>query len=189
MEDSPPPRENDDLPARPAVRPLRVSSLLAGVAVGGVAGLVLVIGFMLRARRDALPPLTSEALQSAHELWKQRGSKDYQMNIVVTGSQSEIYHVEVRGGRPTGVRYGNGLPVKRRASWQYWTIDGLLGVLDHDLRYIDDPARGFGAHPGSAVILRARFDAERGFPEEYERVILSPASQMRWKVLDFAEYE
>lgn len=187
MEESPPPRENDDLPARPALRRLRVSSLLTGLAVGGVAGLVLVIGFVLRARRDALPPLTPEALQSAHELWKQRDPKNYQMNVVVSGSQSQTYHVEVRDGAATSVTQGNGLTIKRRASWQYWTIDGLLGVLDHDLRYVHDPARGFGAQPGSAVILRARFDAERGFPAEYERVIISPASQMRWRVLDFTE--
>lgn len=185
MEESPPPRENDDLPARPALRRLRVSSLLTGLAVGGVAGLVLVIGFVLRARRDALPPLTPEVLQAAHERWKQRGPKDYQMNVVVMGSQSETYHVEVRGGRPEAVTYGNGLPVKRRATWQYWTVDGLLGVLDHDLHYLDDPVRGFGANSGSAVILRARFDAELGFPVEYERVILSPASQMRWQVTEF----
>lgn len=167
------------------MRRLRVSSLLAGVAVGGVAGLVLVIGFVLRARRDALPPLTHESLQSAHELWKQCDPKNYQMNVVVTGSQSQTYQVEVRDGVAASVTQGNGLPVKRRASWQYWTIDGLLGVIDHDLRYVDDPARGFGANRGSAVILRARFDAQWGFPAAYERVILSPASQMRWKVTEF----
>ena len=157
--------------------------------VGGAVGLAMVMGLVMRARRDALPPLTAESLQAARERWKQRGPRDYQLNVVVTGSQSETYHVEVRGGQPTAVTQGNGLPVKRRAAWAYWTVEGLFGVLDHDLRYVGDVARGFGAAPGSAVILRARFDAERGFPTEYERVILSPASEMRWQVTDFTRVD
>ncbi|MGH7194533.1 MAG: DUF6174 domain-containing protein, partial [Candidatus Saccharimonadales bacterium] len=140
---------------------------------------------VMRARSDALPPLTAEALQAAHERWKKRGPEDYQMAVLVTGSQSSNYHVTVRGGAPIEVTQGDELPVKRRATWQYWTIDGLFGVLDHDLRFIDEPTRGFGAAAGSPVILRARFDADWGFPVEYERVILSPASQMRWTVRDF----
>ncbi|HEX5442827.1 MAG TPA: DUF6174 domain-containing protein [Pirellulales bacterium] len=166
-----------------------MSSLAAGVALGGVVGLALMIFLVMRARREALPPLTAEALQAAHERWQQRGPEDYQMDVVVTGSQTSTYHVTVRGGAPSAVTQGDELPVKRRATWQYWTVAGLLDVLDHDLRFIDDPARGFGASPGSAVILRARFDADLGFPVEYERVILSPSSQMRWTVKGFRALE
>ncbi|HEX7446461.1 MAG TPA: DUF6174 domain-containing protein [Pirellulales bacterium] len=166
-----------------------MSSLVAGVALGGIAGLALMIVLVIRARGSALPPLTAEALQAAHDHWKRRGPEDYQMTVVVTGSQSSTYHVQVRGGAPIDVTQGDGLPVRRRATWQYWTVDGLFGVLDHDLQLIDDPAKGFGARPGSAVILRARFDADLGFPIEYERVILSPASQMRWMVKEFRELE
>lgn len=158
--------------------------MLAGAAVGGLAGLTLIIFWAMRARREALPPLTAEALQAAHERWRERGPKHYQMNVSVTGSQAERYRVEVREGSPVEVTRNEGLPVKR-ATWSYWTVDGLLGVLDHDLRFVEDPVRGFGARPGSAVVLRARFDDETGVPLDYERVILSPASQMRWTVTDF----
>ena len=183
MQESPHPRQNDR-----TARRLRVSSLLAGAAVGGLAGLTLVIFWAMRARREALPPLTAEALRAAHQRWRERGPKHYQMKVIVKGSQTETYGVEVREGRPVEVTRNEGLRVKR-ATWPYWTVDGLLGVLDHDLRFVDDPVRDFGARPGSAVVLRARFDDGLGVPVESERVILSPASQMRWTVTDFRSRE
>lgn len=164
---------------------------LGPLAGGAMVGVVLALGVMLvlaiAARRSAAPSVTSEALRAAIARWRQHGPRDYDMVVEVSGAQTGRYEVRVRDGGPIA---GNrdGRPLNRRTA-TYWTVPGLFDVIQHDLKYVDDPQRGFNAPAGSTVILRAEFDPELGLPRTYQRSILGQSWDIEWQVTEFDRLE
>ncbi|HEV3340992.1 MAG TPA: DUF6174 domain-containing protein [Pirellulales bacterium] len=162
-------------------RRLRASDVAVGAAVGA---LLMFVALVVVSRRQAIPPLTVESLETARRRWEESGAADYRMDIVVSGRQASRYHVEVAGGKPASVLQ-NDRPIARR-NWPYWTVPGLFDVIEHDVDCADDPTRGFGARPGSKAVLRADFDPRRGYPRKFERLILGePQLDMTWEVATF----
>ncbi|HQU41795.1 MAG: hypothetical protein B7Z73_02850 [Planctomycetia bacterium 21-64-5] len=167
--------------APPPRKRLRASDVLAGAAVGGLLALAATIAMVVVFRRQATPPLTTEALDAARTRWQQNGPADYALDVTVMGRQPGRYHVEVRDGKPVEV-LRNGVRSDRR-TWHYWTVPGLFEVIEHDVDCAEDPTRGFGAKPGSKAVLRAEFDERRGYPLKFERLILGePQLDMTWEV-------
>lgn len=167
-----------------ARRRLRASDLALGVLGGVFVALAAVAVVVVVSRRQAAPTLTGEALAAARQRWEARGPGDYRLDLVVTGRRASGYHVEVRDGKPSKVLC-NQRPTTPR-TWYYWTVPGLFEVVEHDIECADDPTEGFGASPGSRVVLRAVFDAELGYPRRYERLILGePHLDMTWQITRF----
>lgn len=172
---------------RGARRWLRRGPLLGGAALGAALALAIILALAIAARRSAAPTVTSGALRAAMARWRQHGPRDYDLVVEVSGAQTGRYEVRVRDGRPiAGNRDGRDL---NRRTATYWTVPGLLDVIQHDLKYVDDPQRGFNAPAGSTVILRADFDPELGLPRTYQRSILGMSSDIEWQVTEFQRVE
>lgn len=162
----------------------RASDLALGVLGGVFVALAAVAVVVVVSRRQAAPVLTGDALAAARQRWEAHGPGDYRLDLVVTGRRASGYHVAVRDGKPTRVLC-NQRPTPPR-TWSYWTVPGLFDVVEHDIECADDPTEGFGASPGSRVVLRAVFDAELGYPRRYERLILGePHLDMTWQITRF----
>lgn len=162
----------------------RASDLALGVLGGVFVALAALAVVVVVSRRQAAPVLTVEALAAARQRWEAHGPGDYRLDLVVTGRRASSYHVEVHDGKPTRVLC-NQRPTTPR-TWYYWTVPGLFEVVEHDIECADDPTEGFGASPGSRVVLRAVFDAESGYPRRYERLILGePHLDMTWQITRF----
>jgi hypothetical protein len=176
----------DDPRETPRRRRLPASDVAVGTAVGGSLMVVVVIVVIVISRRTATPPLTTESLEAARTLWRKNSASDYRMDVRVTGRQPSRYHVEVQEGKPVSV-LRNDREIARR-NWPYWTVPGLLDVIEHDVDCAADPTRGFGAKPGSTAVLRAEFDPRYGYPRRFERLILGePQLDMTWEVTQFDE--
>lgn len=168
-------------------RRLSVAPLLGGVVLGTAMVLIALLVLAIAARRGAAPTVTTEALRAAIARWRERGPRNYDLVVVTSGRQTGSYEVQVRDGQPTAAQR-NGRDLKRREA-TYWTVPGLLDVIQHDLKYVDDPVRGFNAPAGSTVILRAEFDPELGLPRTYQRSILGQQSDIEWQLTKFQRVE
>ena len=152
--------------------------------MGAVLALIALLALAIAARRSAAPAVTTEDLRAAIARWRAHGPRDYDLVVETSGKQTGRYEVRVREGQPVAARR-NGLDLKRREA-SYWTVPSLLDVIQHDLKFVDDPQRGFNAPPGSTVILRAEFDPELGLPRSYQRSILGQASDdIQWRIAEF----
>jgi hypothetical protein len=172
--------------SRPRRRSLRASDLVAGAAAGGLITLLAIVGLVVVSRRQATATLTAESMHAAQQRWQKNAPSDYQMEITVTGRQPSHYDIDVEEGIPTAV-LRNGREIARR-NWTYWTVPGLFDVIEHDMECAEDPTRGFGAQPGSTVVLRADFDPRLGYPRKFERLILGePQLDMTWEVTTFED--
>jgi hypothetical protein len=141
---------------------------------------VLVVTFFFR-RGERIPELTRESLQAAQQRWRQNGPKNYDLDVVLSGSQSGQIHVEVRNGEITGMTR-NGMTPKQRRTWDYWTVPGQFDTIGQEMEMANDPAHGFPAPPGSKVLQKAQFDTGDGHPVRYHRVVLGTQLEIRWEV-------
>ena len=165
-------------------RRLPLAPLVGGLVMGAVLALIALLALAIAARRSAAPAVTTEDLRAAIARWRAHGPRDYDLVVETSGKQTGRYEVRVREGQPVAARR-NGLDLKRREA-SYWTVPSLLDVIQHDLKFVDDPQRGFNAPPGSTVILRAEFDPELGLPRSYQRSILGQASDdVQWRIAEF----
>lgn len=164
-------------------RRLPLAPLMGGLVMGAAIALIALLALAIAARQGAAPTVTTEDLRAALARWRQHGPRDYDLAVVVSGAQTGRYEVRVRDGRPIAAQR-DGRELNRRTA-TYWTVPGLFDVIQHDLKYVDDPQRGFNAPPGSTVILRAEFDPDLGLPRSYQRSILGQASDVQWRVAEF----
>jgi hypothetical protein len=92
-------------------------------------------------------------------------------------------HVEVRAGKVTMVTL-DGQPTRHHL-WDYWTVPGLLGVMQLDrernVAAANDPA-GSRAEP---VFQQARFDPLNGVPLEYRRTENATGQIGGWRIRRF----
>ena len=108
--------------------------------------------------------LTRAAYDAANQLWDEHGPANYDLDIEVTGNRPGKIHVEVRDRQATHM-VRDGVEPRQQRTWYYWTVPGMLDTIGQELDKVDDPATGFGAPPGSEVILRAQFDERLGYPQ------------------------
>ncbi|MDX1962234.1 MAG: DUF6174 domain-containing protein [Pirellulales bacterium] len=158
------------------------------ILVCGVAG-ALFTGWMLRPPR--LPELTRAQLNQARQLWETRNPAAYTLELTVTGTQAGEYQTRVAGGKPVSVtRNGQEL---RRHTWEYWTVGGLLRVIDDELSAFAPPAVPPPHNadkdldqPAANIVMRATFDPQWGFPAQYQRTDWSTGREIQWRVTKFA---
>ncbi|HEX3872321.1 MAG TPA: DUF6174 domain-containing protein [Pirellulales bacterium] len=154
------------------------------VLLGGGSALLLATVIILRWNAPSTPSLTAKALSEAAQRWHDAGIKNYDVDVEILGRQPGRVHLEVRNGEPTAMTRDGRTPSQRR-TWDAWTVDNQLGMIRDEFDAAGDPARGFGAPPGSRVVQRARFDPELGYPLDYQRAVFGTPLEVEWRVVNF----
>ena len=156
-----------------------------GIALAAVLMVGLLIGWVVRSRRDGGEPLARPGLEEARARWDSAGVTDYDFELVLSGSLEDTRLVEVRGGEVVGMRAG-GAPVPE-AAWIYWSIEGLFDSLATELSNLSQPKRSFGVDDPAQVHLRVEFDPVRGYPTYFLRHVMGTQQSVEWRVVHFDE--
>jgi hypothetical protein len=131
----------------------------------GLLAAVLLTWLALFIQEQLLPgkQLQRDQLAAARNLWKEKGSKNYQMlYIVKRGGQAgeDNYFVEVRGGEVRIVTLnGKALPEHQ---WHYHSMDGLFEHIDRFLIRDAEPnaprtyCRGYFSNQDGSLALFVR---------------------------------
>jgi hypothetical protein len=164
-------------------RRLSAASIVVGVLLGVatvVAG-VLVGAFL---NRNPTPLLTREAYEVAAQRWDAHGPASYDLDLELSGNRPGKIHVEVRGGQATRM-VRDGVEPKQQRTWYYWTVPGQMDMIAEELDMAEDPAKAFNAPGATAVIQRAEFDPQYGYPRVYHRIVQGTDFEILWKVTKF----
>jgi hypothetical protein len=165
---------------------VRLRSVALGVLLGIALGVLLlpcgtVLYFWVAAgAKGTLPPLTQAEFDAAQKRWRENGPLDYDLRVVLSGSQTGTIHVEVRGGRTTAMTRDGVAPSQRR-TWDVWAIPGQFDMIGVELAAASDPEADFGGAKGSQMIVRAEFDPHYGYPRKYQRIILGTPHEITWE--------
>lgn len=146
---------------------LAVVGMLAGLA------LALVVIFFLR---RSLPPLTAAELATARVHWAASAPPNYHIEIAVSGPQPALYAVEVQEGHAVAASR-NGAPLKQPRTWETWTVPGMFGTLESDVRSLEE---------GAQLVVRCQFHPQYGYPMRYESFRAATRHQVDWEVTQFA---
>jgi len=99
---------------------------------------------------------------AAREQWKQADVVDYDLQYQMNGSD---YHIEVRKGIVTVATVDGQQPLS--SDWRTYAMNGLFEILSLE---IDNQEEGIGPFAGGgSVLMRVRFNNERGYLERYIR--------------------
>ena len=129
-------------------------------------------------------PLTAEMLAEARARWQERRPRDYVVEIRTVGAREAHHVVEVRGGEVVSQRTdGAEVPGRVRGTW---TIDGMFDTMATELKNKADPRVAYGVDDPEAVLLRAAFDEEYGYPRRFLRhVVAGRKSSVEWEITRF----
>lgn len=164
-------------------RRLSPASIVVGVLLGVVT---IVAGVLIGAvlNRNSTPLLTREAYEAAAERWDAHGPASYDMDLELAGNRPGKIHVEVRDGQPTRM-VRDGVEPKQERTWYYWTVPGQMDMIAEELDMAENPAEAFNTPGATAVIQRAEFDAQYGYPRSYDRIVQGTDFEIHWKVTKF----
>ena len=137
------------------------SSLKIIVPVTALCLLVGVLAFVLLA--DRTPELDREILQAKRALWSAKGSGDYDISIRIKVDRQDESSaaVSVKTGKILAQSY-NGL--ERSGKEDSYTIEGLFRTMERELNLAGD------ADEKNSTVLKAEFDAQRGFPIVFKKL-------------------
>jgi hypothetical protein len=160
--------------------------MLAGVGVG----LLIVLVIARQSNYDPTPTLTPQLFHSAHERWKKTETRNYDIEVRVTGPQAAVYRVQVRDGEPIAA-WRNGDPLKTRRTFGTWSIGGMFATISRDIEALE---RSSAAGRQTPLILRAAFHPEYHYPEHYRRIDNgsrkgSDSIAVTWDVTEFRVVE
>ena len=148
------------------------AALLGGLLVG-----------LLVLRGGAPSELTSTELAAARELWDTKGPASYTIELQMGGSLTDRRRIEVRDGKVVDMTV-DGRPASED-SWAFWSVDGMFDFLEAELRNKEKPPRTLGVSGPDQVILRARFDADLGYPTHFLRHLMGRQKGTEWEVVEF----
>lgn len=151
-------------------------------------GLALAVAALLLAWRllpgDPIPPLSPEQFHAARARWKAIAPQDYNIEIVVRGSQPATYAVQVRDGKAEQA-LRNGRPLRQRRTFGTWSVPGMFSTIARDVEAVERFNRG-KAEPGSPQLrLRAEFDPKYSYPARYRRIQWGSPVEVSWEVTRF----
>lgn len=189
MNTRPDPQPNAEIPdASPSSSPVRSQRNSSLVPIGIGAALVAAILFVgigtlsLMATRG-MQPLTAESLAAAEKRWEERGLRDYQLDLALSGARPGPVHVEVTDGQTTAMTR-DGVTPKRHAAWEAWTVPGQFETLEIDLEQHGPAAKP--PHVPNSAILLVDFDPEYGYPRRYQKLVKANSLEVRWETTRFS---
>lgn len=171
-------------PASPTGQRLRPRAIALGLLLGAVAGLIAVVFFLVFASRHGQPILTRAEFTKAVEHWDKKGPRNYNLDLVLAGSQSGDIHVEVRDGQVARMTR-DGIEPSQKRTWDYWSVPGQLDIIGEDLEAAEQETKGTPTKNRPKLVLRAKFDPNLGYPVTYHRVELGNPADTRWEITRF----
>jgi hypothetical protein len=158
--------------------PLAIAvAVLLGLALGGAIAVELFVV-------ERLPELTVEKLEAAETLWKAKGPKSYDLDLVIEGAQPGVVHVEVRDGETTAMQR-DGLAPSQRRVWDVWAVPGMFETIERELQLAEDPQHEMDASANASVDLRAEFEPQFGYPVRFHRIVFGGGPEVYWRVTNF----
>jgi hypothetical protein len=159
----------------------RLFAFIFGLSLGLAGGLLGLMLCLLLYLRDPMPRIDAQSLDAARARWQAEQPKDYDLKLELTGNQTGRLVVQVREGRPQQVERQPGRSPPQR-TWDYWTVPGLLEVVEGELDCAADAAKDPNAPP---IVVRGEFDPRYGYPARFRRTSLGGGAQIGWRVLSF----
>ncbi|MFO0867859.1 MAG: hypothetical protein U0935_02825 [Pirellulales bacterium] len=129
----------------------------------------VVSGTVLWQLRDPLPIVTRDLWEQQRQRWEDSGTRDYRIQIRVTGRQGARYDVVVRDGIVQQA-LRNGESLGSGPALATWSVPGMFATLRLDLEAQERAARSGSESRRPSLLLRCRFDPLRGYPQTYQRI-------------------
>lgn len=133
---------------------------------------------------DSIPPLEPSQFYEARAKWDAAGPQDYEIEIVVTGSQPATYEVHVRDGQAE-VALRNGQPLRQRRTLGTWSVPGMFSTIQRDVEAVERAASPSADPSLPRLTLRAEFDPQYGYPARYRRIQHGSPVEVSWQVTRF----
>lgn len=176
---------SDELDSPVKHRPvLRVRALMMGLGCGTATGVILLLIALVFLARDATPRVTPEVLAAAESRWEKKGPPSYNLDLVLTGSQTGEIHIEVRNGVVERMTRDGRSP-KQRRTWDYWSVPNQFAMIEQDLETAKNPQKAFGVTTSEQVVMRANFHPQFGYPAYYQRTVMGGTNQVEWRITRF----
>jgi hypothetical protein len=154
--------------------------MFVGLVVGGIASLVV-----LRARyADPTPNIEPADYYAARDRWQANAVPNYDIEVVVTGTQGAKYRVEVRDGEARAA-WRNDSPLMTQRTFVTWSVPGMFGTMSRDIEVLELHAAGKAGPTTPRLTLRAEFDPQYGYPVRYRRIEWGSPVQVSWEVTRF----
>jgi hypothetical protein len=172
----------NDLPREPR-RPVHARTawlLLGALILASAAGIVALRWW----QSDPIPPLTPKLFYEARAKWETAGPEDYDIEVIVSGSQPATYEVQVRKGQAE-VALRNGQPLRQRRTFGTWSVPGMFSTMLRDVQAVELAS---SRNPDPALpklTLRAQFDPQYGYPARYRRIQQGSTVEVSWQVTKF----
>src|SRR5262249_49347671 len=144
------------------------------------------IGVFVAMRRGQVPRLNEAEYEAAVKRWEAKGPADYNLDIELGGQRPGKIHVEVRDGQATHM-IRDGVEPKQKRTWDYWTVPGMLDTIGQEIETARDPAAAFKSVSRPQVVMWAEFDAQLGYPRQFDRAVLGSDFEVHWKVTNFED--
>jgi hypothetical protein len=120
----------------------------------------------------------------ARQRWEANAPPNYDIEVVVRGSQPATYAVEVRDGRPE-VALRNGQPLLQRRTFSTWSVPGMFSTMSRDVEVVERFEQGNASPSAPRLALRAEFDERFGYPTRYRRIEWGSPVEVSWEVTKF----
>jgi Family of unknown function (DUF6174) len=161
----------------------RLRTIMLGVLIGSMIGLVGTIGLIVFLNRGQLPLMRPGDLEAAESRWKQRGPTNYNMDLEGSFDIKGHMHVEVRNREVTAMSL-DGRPSASRL-WHLWSVSGLFEFIEADVKRNVEAANHEGGALPEPVLQQAEFDRELGLPRGYQRTEVSTGQSGGWRIVKF----
>ena len=161
----------------------RLPTVMLGVVIGSMIGLVGTVGLIVFLNRGQLPIMRPTDLEAAESRWKQRGPTSYNLDLEGSFDIKGHMHVEVRNRAVIAMSL-DGRPSPRRL-WPLWSVSGLFEFIEADAKRNAEAANHEGIALPEPVLQQAEFDAELGLPRGYQRTELSTGQSGGWQIVKF----
>ena len=137
-----------------------------------IAAVVMAVFVAVPYLRGRTEPVTRDRLAAARERWRSANVTSYDLDLETTGSQTGLYHVEVRAGQLAKITR-NGQPMNP-AEGDYWIVDGWFQAIEEDLENAEKPTTDDAASR-CEFWLRVRYHTTLGYPLRYIRQQKQPS--------------
>jgi len=137
---------------------------------------------------DPVPTLSPQQFYEAREQWEAAEPANYDIEIVVSGSQPATYEVQVRDGQAE-VALRNGQPLRQRRTFGTWSVPGMFSTMLRDVQVVE---RSSSRNPDPTLprlTLRAQFDPQYGYPARYRRIQQGSPVEVSWQVTKFEVHD
>jgi hypothetical protein len=135
-------------------------------------------------RGESMPPLSPAQFHAARARWQAEAPPNYDIEIVVTGSQPATYEVHVRGGQPE-LALRNGKPLTQRRTFGTWSVPGMFGTMLRDVQAVERLEQPTPDPHAPRLVLHAEFDPKYSYPARYRRIQLGSTVEVSWRVTRF----